>query len=66
LIQLTYSRAEIRATALKLLPNPKSEVPPAQMSLPEQFFLSHSRNGLFLPQQCWQWQLGASGSDRAF
>ncbi len=50
LMQLTYSRAEIRAvtTALKLLPQLNSEeVPPAQMSLPEQYFFFRTAGNVF-------------------
>lgn len=50
LMQLTYSRAEIRAvtTALKLLPQLKSESrSPAQMSLPEQYFFFRTAGSVF-------------------
>lgn len=48
LIQLTYSRAEIRSvtTALKLLPQLKSDSP-ANMSLPEQYFFFRAAGAVF-------------------
>jgi tRNA nucleotidyltransferase (CCA-adding enzyme) len=48
LINLTYSRAEIKGvtTALKLLPQLK-EVPPAQMSLAQQFFFFRTAGVVF-------------------
>ena len=47
LIQLTYSRSEIRAvtTALKLLPQLSGS--PAQMSLPEQYFFFRTAGAVF-------------------
>lgn len=50
LLQLTYSRAEIRAvtTALKLLPQLQPEnFSPAQMSLPEQYFFFRTGGAVF-------------------
>lgn len=49
LMQLTYSRAEIRAvtTALKLPQLKSEEVPPAQMSLPEQYFFFRTAGNVF-------------------
>lgn len=49
LIQLTYSRAEIRAvtTALKLLPQLQNIAPPVEMSLPEQYFFFRTAGSVF-------------------
>jgi len=66
LIQLTYSRAEIRAVnpPRSNFAKPEIRVPPAQMSLPEQYFSSHSRNGL-PASSAGSGSWDASGSDRA-
>jgi tRNA nucleotidyltransferase (CCA-adding enzyme) len=49
LIQLTYSRAEIRAvtTALKLLPQLQNIAPPVEMPLAEQYFFFRTAGAIF-------------------